>query len=719
MHSSHFVARRGFAPLAHLLFMLALVSACGHAQLPIRRVVLYQNGIGYFERVGDADGETLRLRFAAHEVDDALKTLTIVGAGGGATLSASVRDPRPQTEDEPRSAPEDAELVVRLAGGQTDHLLVAYAVPVPVWRVTYRLVLDDAPGGDADEPRALLQAWALVHNASAEDWRDVRLTLATQAPLSFATDLRSPHFMPRPDASGRMVQPVATGLVRSSAGRAGRDHDGVPDEDDLCPTEDEDRDGFEDADGCPDPDNDQDRILDPDDQCPNDPETYNGFEDSDGCPDRGRVVIEESSLVIMDKIYFPRLSPEIPERSGPILDAIAATLNGNPQIRRVVVQGHAASDEPNAWALSAERAASVRAALVRGGVAPARLAIESFGATRPVDPRDTQDARERNRRVEFDIRDAGQRPPEEPRLSASSVAGVEQQRVDTQRALGGTTYEIARGVFVPAHSTAVISLIDQRVEGEEVYLFRPDSGARGSATHPFRAVRFENDTGAELVPGPVALFAHGRYAGEGLLDGLAPDETAFVPYAVDSSTRVSSERSSERQPVRVISVVRGTLSLEDRELRTTRYQVRAAQDAPRRIFIRHPRSSGYSLSDLPPGSQEQPDAVLAPMPLQPGESSALSIVETRLWQRRVSLLSDLRFDLGLYLEGSALSDAGAEALRRIIALRGQLRQLDAQTTALRRQTDAAASRTAELRANLRAMDAAGQRRTPLRNRLRQ
>ncbi|HVR63439.1 MAG TPA: OmpA family protein [Polyangia bacterium] len=63
------------------------------------------------------------------------------------------------------------------------------------------------------------------------------------------------------------------------------DQDGIPDEADKCPNEPEDKDGFEDSDGCPDPDNDKDGILDRDDKCPNDPEDKDGFEDSDGCPD--------------------------------------------------------------------------------------------------------------------------------------------------------------------------------------------------------------------------------------------------------------------------------------------------------------------------------------------------------------------------------------------------------------------------------------------------
>lgn len=63
------------------------------------------------------------------------------------------------------------------------------------------------------------------------------------------------------------------------------DQDGIPDLRDQCPNKAEDKDGFEDSDGCPDPDNDNDRVLDTDDQCPNDAENYNSWEDADGCPD--------------------------------------------------------------------------------------------------------------------------------------------------------------------------------------------------------------------------------------------------------------------------------------------------------------------------------------------------------------------------------------------------------------------------------------------------
>jgi outer membrane protein OmpA-like peptidoglycan-associated protein len=68
-----------------------------------------------------------------------------------------------------------------------------------------------------------------------------------------------------------------------------RDGDGYKDDQDQCPDEPEDFDGFQDGDGCPDPDNDNDGILDVDDRCPNIAEDRDGDHDEDGCPESDRI----------------------------------------------------------------------------------------------------------------------------------------------------------------------------------------------------------------------------------------------------------------------------------------------------------------------------------------------------------------------------------------------------------------------------------------------
>ncbi|MDB5105816.1 MAG: putative internalin [Fibrobacteres bacterium] len=85
------------------------------------------------------------------------------------------------------------------------------------------------------------------------------------------------------------LQPTASGFLQVSwqgfpLGRDG-DNDGVPDGRDRCPRVAEDKDGFQDEDGCPDPDNDGDGVADGADNCPYTAEDHDGFEDRDGCPE--------------------------------------------------------------------------------------------------------------------------------------------------------------------------------------------------------------------------------------------------------------------------------------------------------------------------------------------------------------------------------------------------------------------------------------------------
>ncbi len=74
--------------------------------------------------------------------------------------------------------------------------------------------------------------------------------------------------------------PKAKPSGKWSSNAGDRDGDGVPDDTDKCPDDPEDRDGFEDDDGCPDPDNDGDGVLDTQDKCPNVP----GPASNGGCP---------------------------------------------------------------------------------------------------------------------------------------------------------------------------------------------------------------------------------------------------------------------------------------------------------------------------------------------------------------------------------------------------------------------------------------------------
>ncbi|MFN3199300.1 MAG: OmpA family protein [Bradymonadia bacterium] len=103
--------------------------------------------------------------------------------------------------------------------------------------------------------------------------------------LSLRADVRA-YFSEDDQFGNSFFHSEATlGLGYQLGGDYDIDNDGIKNVDDQCKTKPEDKDGFEDSDGCPEPDNDQDGIKDVDDKCPNEKEDADGDADEDGCPD--------------------------------------------------------------------------------------------------------------------------------------------------------------------------------------------------------------------------------------------------------------------------------------------------------------------------------------------------------------------------------------------------------------------------------------------------
>jgi len=155
-------------------------------------------------------------------------------------------------------------------------------------------------------------------------------------------------------------------------------------------------------------DTDGDSIIDVDDAGP---------AETQGPPEEQRVVIEDSRLEILDKIYFNTDSAQLQRRSHAVLDSVAEVLRAHPEIRIVGVEGHTDWTGPSAYnmRLSQRRAESVVRYLVdEGGVSKDRFIAEGFGETQPLVPdAKTKMTLAQNRRVEFHIAEADPEGPDE------------------------------------------------------------------------------------------------------------------------------------------------------------------------------------------------------------------------------------------------------------------------------------------------------------------
>lgn len=182
----------------------------------------------------------------------------------------------------------------------------------------------------------------------------------------------------RADASPR---PVPVGVVGD------RDGDGIADDLDRCPDEAENRNGFEDADGCP------DRVphLEVVDVCAPGDDCNVRF---DGC-----------AISILERVEFRYDRSELDPRSFPLLDSVARVILGHPWIQQVEIQGHTDGDGSPDYnlKLSQGRALAVTNYLVSKGIDATRLIARGYGMSAPLAPNTTAHGKAQNRRVEFVI----------------------------------------------------------------------------------------------------------------------------------------------------------------------------------------------------------------------------------------------------------------------------------------------------------------------------
>jgi OmpA-OmpF porin, OOP family len=208
------------------------------------------------------------------------------------------------------------------------------------------------------------------------------------------------------------------------------DGDGIPDDIDRCPLDPEDFDGFQDEDGCPDPDNDGDGVVDKVDACPNMPGPIENKgcpildrdgdgvpDDEDKCPDvpgpkenfgcprkYALVEVTKEKIEIKQQVHFATAKFRVLPDSFPLLNQVVQVLGDFPKMR-ISIEGHTdnVGKEVTNMRLSQRRAEAVRDYLVSKGVSPDRLEAVGYGPTKPIASNKTAKGKAKNRRTEFRI----------------------------------------------------------------------------------------------------------------------------------------------------------------------------------------------------------------------------------------------------------------------------------------------------------------------------
>ncbi|MFO0899046.1 MAG: hypothetical protein U0836_16600 [Pirellulales bacterium] len=622
--------------------------------VPLEKIVLFNSGVGFFERGGKVTGDArLELKFKTEDINDLLKSMVLQDLGGGkiSTVTYQSRDPVTRTlktfaidltanptlaqllgqirgerveleaanpmtgvivgietrkeavgkdqvvdkeylnlltDDGLRSValesvgrirladPKlDAELRQALAvlalGHATDkktvtlnftgdgerEVRVGYIQESPIWKTSYRLVLDE-------KEKPFLQGWAIVENTTEEDWNDVGLTLVSGRPISFLMDLYQPLYVQRP-------------LVK--------------------------------------------------------PELYASL---------GPVVYGQD-MSRMNEEFRKRISDL--QGQGQLIDKITTTI------------------APDSW----DEAGGP------GSVSP-------FPTNLKLQISQTQDVQEQAGAAGFGFGD---------RAAAPSVAQADNVGELFQ-------YAIATPVDLPRQQSAMLPIVNESVEAEKLSIYNQSVQAK----HPLNGLRLKNTTDLHLMQGPITVFDGGAYAGDAKIEDLQPGTERLVSYALDLDVEVAPESKTEPENLRTASIYKGTLRTQHDQTRQQKYVVKNSAKTPRELLIEYPYDANWTLVAPKDPKEKTRDQYRFAVKAEPGKPAELVIDEKRTIHQEFAITNFDDPTLFFYINAPQVSPKVKAALQEVVRRKAEIQQIANHRGQLEQQIQVISQEQERIRQNM-------------------
>lgn len=294
-------------------------------------------------------------------------------------------------------------------------------------------------------------------------------------------------------------------------------------------------------------------------------------------------------------------------------------------------------------------------------------------------------------------------PPPAPAPMARNAAMEAMSRVESAaqgRELGDLfEYRLKEPVTIRKNQSALVPIVNGAVEAERVSVWNAATGAR-----PRSAVWLTNSTPYTLDGGTFSVLESATFTGEGLMDAVKPGERRLLSYAADLALLVDA-KGDAAAPERVtgVRIARGLLVMQ-RELRDKRtYSVRNEDSRARTLVIEHPNRSGWSFVSAAKPDESAPNVHRFRLTVAPKSTAMLAVEEQRVLETSY-LVSNLTDDqLGLLVRQQALTPESERALRAVLAKKTEIGGVEAEIRSRTQERDQIFRDQERLRENLKAL----------------
>jgi hypothetical protein len=258
-------------------------------------------------------------------------------------------------------------------------------------------------------------------------------------------------------------------------------------------------------------------------------------------------------------------------------------------------------------------------------------------------------------------------------------------------------YNLKEKVTILKNHSALVPIINSHIKAEKVTLW-----SSGSA-RPLRALWITNSSGLTLDGGAFNVLEDNAFAGEGIIDPLKPDERRLVSYAVDQAVRVEHKDELEARPITHIKIAKGLMIQTSEHRDHQRYTVRNTDTQVRDVVIEHPVRAGWKLADGLKPEETSVSSYRFRVKVEPGKTAELKVDEVQPLLRRIALSNVTDDQIKLWFNDQVIKPELEQALHRIIQQKNEIAGIDQQIKAKETEISSINLDQQRLRENMKAL----------------
>jgi Carboxypeptidase regulatory-like domain len=289
-------------------------------------------------------------------------------------------------------------------------------------------------------------------------------------------------------------------------------------------------------------------------------------------------------------------------------------------------------------------------------------------------------------------------PPPPPFTTAAARAQAESAAQAQQ--LGDLfEYKLKEPITIRKNRSALVPIVQSAITAEKVSVWNEQSGL----PRPQRALWLTNSSGLTLDGGSFSVMEDETFAGEGIFDPIRPDEKRLVSYATDLALNAGSRYNVERERVSRVRINHGSMIQESEVREKKTYTFRNEDTSPRTVIVEHPVRPGYELC-----SDVQPVETTAGwkrfrLTVEPKQTRALVVEEARRDSTRFVIRNITSDQVSVFVREKSIDKTVQDALEKVVAQKSVVSDLDSKKSDLDDEQEQIFDDQQRLRENMKSL----------------